>query len=425
MAQSINSLLKEIIEGICPPKEDVEFIETELKKFLRDIEEKIKGLGVGAEMFVGGSFAKNTMIKKDHYDIDLFLRYDKKYEDEELTKISHDIIEGAKDFEIVHGSRDYFKVKIRDDVFFEIVPVQKVKNPKDAENITDLSFSHVRYINKKMKKPDLDQVRLAKAFCYANHCYGAESYIGGFSGYALELLICKYKTFVKFLRAMSKVKEKLVIDIEKHHKSAKAVMMDINEAKLTSPIILIDPTFKHRNALAALSYETFEKFKKEAAAFLKKPEKKAFEVKKTDLEKIKEDAGKNNHEFVLIEANTDKQEGDIAGSKLLKFFRHLEEEITTYFEIKEKGFNYNKDKSARYFVVAESKGELILEGPSVTDEENVLNFRKKHENIFTSNNKMYAREKVDFDLKGFILDWKKKNSLKMEEMHIKILEIID
>ena len=59
----------------------------------------------------------------------------------------------------------------------------------------------------------------------------------------------------------------------------------MNSSKLTSPIILVDPTYKQRNALAALSEETFEKFKQASKKFLKNPSIKYFEIVKWDLEK--------------------------------------------------------------------------------------------------------------------------------------------
>ena len=130
---------------------------------------------------------------------------------------------------------------------------------------------------------------------------------------------------------------------------------------MQSPIILIDPTYKQRNVLAALSKETFERFKKDCGKFLKNPSIKAFEIKKTDLEKINEDAKKKKFEFILIEIKTDKQPGDIAGSKLLKFYKHFNYEINKFFEIKNKGFNYNREKSARYFFVVKKKDELLIQ----------------------------------------------------------------
>ncbi|MBD3252791.1 hypothetical protein GF386_03610, partial [Candidatus Pacearchaeota archaeon] len=54
--------------------------------------------------------------------------------------------------------------------------------------MTDLSYFHVNHILKKIKKNKnlSDEIRLAKKFAYSQNCYGAESYIHGFSGYALE-----------------------------------------------------------------------------------------------------------------------------------------------------------------------------------------------------------------------------------------------
>ncbi|MEJ2268137.1 MAG: hypothetical protein P8X70_03615, partial [Nanoarchaeota archaeon] len=163
------------------------------------------------------------------------------------------------------------------------------------------------------------EIKLAKVFCYANNCYGAESYIRGFSGYGLELLIHYYGSFLKFIKAISKAKNKIIIDIEKHYKNKNEILMNVNNSKLKSPIILIDPTYKQRNVLAALSKETFTRFQKVCRKFLENPSIKDFEIKEIDLEKIEKNTKNKNYEFILIKAETKKQQGDIAGTKLLKF----------------------------------------------------------------------------------------------------------
>ena len=105
---------------------------------------------------------------------------------------------------------------------------------------------------------------------------------------------------MKFIRAIAKTRrEKIIIDIEKKHKSKRAILMDLNSSKLQSPIILVDPTYKQRNVSAALSEETFERFKKDCKKFLKNPSIKAFEIQKTDLEKIKQNA-KNGFSLFLM-----------------------------------------------------------------------------------------------------------------------------
>ena len=270
----------------------------------------------------------------------------------------------------------------------------------------------------------MDEIKLAKAFCYVNNCYGAESYINGFSGYGIELLVYHYGSFLKFIKAVIKIENQEVIDIEKFYRNKKMVLMDINSSKLNSPIVLVDPTYKQRNVLAALSEETFNSFRKVCLNFLKNPSVKSFEVKKTDLKKIKEKAMKNKNDFILVEFKTLKQEGDVAGSKLLKFYRHILFEMEKFFEIKNKGFNYNGLKSSRCFFVVKVKKEIVYDGPSLKDKKNVKKFSKEHKKCFKKNGRIYAREKIDFGINDFLRKWKRKNIKKIEEMYIDDFKII-
>lgn len=423
--KKINFVLKEVLKKIEPAKEDITLIENSLKDFLERFQKKLKSLRIDAEVFVGGSFAKNTVIRKDKYDVDIFVRFDKKYDDKKISNLLSKALKPFKNISKVHGSRDYFRLKVGPAFFIELIPVKKIKTLKEAENITDLSYSHVKYINKKIKSLKiLDEIRIAKAFCYANNCYGAESYIQGFSGYALELLIYYYKSFVRFANAVGKMTdEKIVIDIEKHFRNKQIVLMDINSAKLDSPIILVDPTYKHRNVLAALSDDTFERFKLACKKFLKNPSIKSFELEKIDLEKIKANAKKKKYEFILLEAKTNKQAGDIAGSKLLKFYRHLSSEIGNFFYIKKKGFNYNGKKAARYFFVVKDKGEIIRAGPYLKDKKHVAKFKKKHKKTFQDKGRIHVKKRINFTLRDFIGTWKTKNRKKIREMSIGGLRI--
>ena len=419
---NINSVLTQVLKKIKPSKEELQEINSLIREFLLKFKNSLSRIS-DAEIFVGGSFAKNTVIKKKEYDVDVFVRFNTS-NDDEMQKILEKVLKKIRNKTLIHGSRNYFRIKIREDLFIELIPVKKVSTPKHAGNITDLSYSHVKYINRKVKnKKILDDIMLAKALAYACHCYGAESYIRGFSGYALELLTYHYRGFLPFIKEMAKIKEKKIIDIEKHHKKKNAIL-DLNEAKLDSPIILIDPTFKQRNALAALSKETFEKFKEACREFLKNPSVKSFEEKKIDLEKVKENAKRNKQEFILIEASTDKQRGDVAGSKLLKFYSHLSNEIAKLFEIKKRGFNYNGNKSARYFFVAKKKREILKEGPLIKDKENVKAFEKVHKNYFTKNGRIYAKEFFKGTLEDLAKKWLFKNKMKVKEMSIEEIKIL-
>jgi len=416
--EKMKKVLKEALCEISPSSKELAEIKKMLHEFLPNLKKR-----VGADVFVGGSFAKGTLIKKERYDIDIFVRFES---GEELSERVARALKGLVDYEVLKGSRDYFRVRASEKIYFEIVPVKKISRPSQAENVTDLSYFHVKYLKKKIKsKKVLDQIKLAKAFCYANGCYGAESYIKGFSGYSLELLLCYYKTFEKFLKQLSEVKDKLIIDIEKLYKNKSLVMMDLNSSKLESPIILIDPTFKQRNALACLSEQTFREFQKVAKRFLRNPSLSYFRKKEINYQKIKNQFVKSGCDYVLLKIRTNKPKGDIAGTKLMKFYRHLLKELEKYFEIKKSGFSYDGENSALAYLGAKSKKEIVVQGPFVRDKENLLKFRQAHGETFVKGGRIFAKEKVGFSLGEFLKEWKKKNAKKMRDMSISGLKIED
>ncbi len=432
MVKKYHSVLKEVLNEIKPEKKELNEIKSFLRRFLKGFKEELKVQKINADIFVGGSLAKGTLIKKDQYDVDIFVRFDRKYKNEEISEITWEVIKKFKDVTEfgnilrVHGSRDYFIVKNKKDFFLEIIPVKKIQKPEDAENITDLSYAHVHYVKKKIQSRKIvNDILLAKAFCHANNCYGAESYIRGFSGYSLELLVYYYKGFLNFIRSIARHKEgKIVIDIEKHFKSKQEILMNMNSSKLKSPIILIDPTYRQRNALAALSDETFSNFKKACREFIRNPSKKAFQEKKISPEKIMGNAEKKGLEFVLLEIETDRQEGDIAGSKLQKFYRHLGREIGKFFDVKNKGFAYNNGKNAQCFFSVKRKKEILFHGPYVKDSKNLKMFRKKHKKVFVKSGKAYAKEKVEMSIIEFMKRWKSKNRKIIKSMAVTKVNIV-
>jgi tRNA CCA-adding enzyme len=422
-----DSVLKEVLVNINPPKEELDSISRFLKEFIPELEKALKSLKIDASVFLGGSYAKGTMIKKGRYDVDLFIRFSEKYRGKNISEYAEKALKQTKrKFSLVHGSRNYFHIEADSSFYIEVIPVIKTKNAKEAENITDLSYFHVGYIKKKIKnKKILDEIKITKAFLHACKCYGAESYIKGFSGYAVELLICHYKSFINFAKDVAKMKDKQAIDIEKHYKNKNEIMMNMNSAKTMSPIIVIDPTYKERNALAALSYKTFERAKKACTEFLNKPAVEKFETKKIDLDKIKKNAERKGIGFALIRIETDKQEGDIAGSKLAKFYNHLSKELNKYYKISSEGFEYNGKREAELFFAGKTKGEYVIAGPDAKDQKNRDAFELKHQSVFVKGNKIYARENCDDKIGEFIAEWKIKNSEKIKEMNITNLEIKD
>jgi len=410
--KEVDVIIKNQLELIKPDKEDFDKINDISKKFLNELKEKLKKKKIKAEVFIGGSLAKNTLVKKDIYDIDVFVRFDKSYGD----KISKMLEKVLKDVKKVHGSRDYYHKTIGN-IIIEIIPVIKVNKPDQAINVTDLSYFHVNYILNKLKrnKKLAEEISLAKTFAFAQNCYGAESYIHGFSGYALELLICHYGSFIKFISEMAKLdisKEKLIIDDEKLYPKDK-VLENLNKSKSISPIILIDPTYKERNSLSSLSNETFYKFQNSCKMFLKKPGTKFF------LRKDIEDDFKKYSDVIILEVKTKKQAGDIAGTKSKKFFRLFISRLNKEFEIKKSGFNYFEEENiAKFYLVLDKKKPTTVQGPPINSKNNLSRFKKKHPGMFIKKGFAHFKLKHEKSFENWFKLFLKKDKKIIEDMNI-------
>ncbi len=403
----------------------LDYLKKEIDWLVSVLNNEIKETKTEAEVFVGGSFAKGTIVMSDYYDIDVFVRFGLNVE--RISEILEKIITRAAkkgDYKVskVYGSRNYFKVE-KGKLKFEIIPVYKIKKPQDAKNVTDLSYFHVNYVKKKMKGDLSSEIMLAKKFCQAQGVYGAESYINGFSGYGIECLIIYYGSCEKMLLALAKIKrgEKVIIDPEKSYKNKEDILLEINESKLHSPIILVDPTWKERNVLAALSEETFERFQDSARKFLSSPSGKFFEAEEFSEEKFRALSG----EFLHLRIKTDRQEGDIAGTKMKKFSRFIEEQVGEYFDIVKSEFVYAEGQEADFYFVLKSRKEVVKRGPPISMKESAKEFRKRNKNVFEKQGNLYSRIKIDFTAREFLSGFiKKEMKKKILEMGIVGVEII-
>ncbi|MBI2452524.1 nucleotidyltransferase domain-containing protein [Candidatus Pacearchaeota archaeon] len=420
--------LKKVLERLdfSPDQRETDYLKKETNNFIYLLEKEISKKKIDADVFIGGSFAKGTLLKSDNYDIDLFVRFDWKYVD--LTNILSEIMQNfAKKnklkIEKVHGSRDYFRISINKKAIFEVIPVVRIKKPREARNVTDLSYFHVNYVKKHLQGNFKKEFLLAKQFCKATGVYGAESYINGFSGYSLECLIIYFKSFEKMLKELIKIEKQIVIDPAKHYKKNE-VFLELNESKLHSPLILIDPTWKERNVLAALNSETFKKFQESARALLKNPSEKLFQIKKFDENSFKGIAIKNNSEFLHLILKTNRQEGDIAGTKMKKFSSFLARELSKYFEILASEFVYNFGKKSDFYFVLKPKQEVIRIGPPITNALAVKNFKEKNPEVFEKNGFLHSRIKINFTAKQFINKFSRNQKKKLEEMSITSLEVV-
>jgi len=381
----MKSILKQVLAEIKPDNEKE--LKKQLNRFIKKLNTILKKLNVSAKAVLGGSAAKGTWLKDD-YDCDIFVRFALKHKKENLSLILQEALEIFAAVTLVHGSRDYFTLD-KDDIHYEIVPVLDIKKPEQAMNVTDFSPAHVTWINKKInQKSDLrNQIMLLKRFCKANNLYGAESYINGFSGHVIDIIVTNYRTFENTLKQSLKWKDKQVIDVEKYYKR-KNPLLELNKSKTQGPLIVIDPIDKTRNAAAALNDELFDKFKETAKQFLKKPSKEFFNLKELNIPKLKDKGA------VIIEIKPKSGKKDIIGCKLVKVFSFLKQQIEMNdFKIKDMNWQWD-NKVIMYFITNNNlEKEKVHQGPIKDMEEHVKIFKKKYKNTFIKSNRIHAKIK--------------------------------
>src|SRR3989338_6133694 len=392
----MKQLLLEAIEDIKPSKEYEEDILGKANSIINKINKGIKD----AKAILGGSGAKGTWLKT--FDADIFVKFNYSKFKDKSDKLSN-ILEAfiKKHFKItrLHGSRDYFQIK-QGKFTFEIVPILEIRNASQAKNITDVSPLHSDFVLKHKKL--IDDMRLTKQFFKAANVYGAESYIRGFSGYVCEILTINYGSFLNLIKAIPNWKEGTVIDFKGYYKG-KNVFAEINKSKLTSPLIIIDPVQKDRNAAAAFSYEKFDMLRKRAKEFLKNPSKNFFEVKVLTEKDIK------SHEKNIIILNTIplKRKKDVAGAKMLKAFNSIERSLADNgFEVAKSNMIWSKKNEALFYYALKStklSKTIELSGPPLKVKYHVLLFKKAHKKTFIKNSRIFAIEKRKFTNAGDLI----------------------
>lgn len=409
--KEINSIIEKVKRSIKPDSKVI--VETD--KTVSKLNLTLKDLKINAKCVKGGSIAKDTFLKNDH-DVDLFVRFALTYRGKNISDILEESLRKSFPKIIInkiHGSRDYFQFKIKN-LDYEVIPVLSIhaSNYQNAENITDLSPEHVSWVEKYTKiNPQLNgEIRLAKQFLKSAKVYGAESYINGFSGHIVDILIIHYGSFLSMIKKFSDIKEvtiknPIIID---HENNMKNPIKELNPSKL-SPLIIIDPIQKDRNAAAALNEEKLSMFSIACKQFLQAPSKEFFEIKKFDLDaeiEISVKELKRSFEklkIILIDLEPHLNSKDIMGTKILKVYEDLKNQLSlSEFNALKDGwdFNFEKKSAVIYFIFENKRLSEAVEqtGPPLSSRIDVENFRKKHEKTFIKGNRLFSMIKRKYCL---------------------------
>lgn len=400
-------LRTKILNQIKPGFDEHKDMEKSVKRFISRLKRSAKKLDIDCSFFIGGSFGKFTYLKGKS-DVDIFVRFDLSYLDNSLSELLEKIlIESKFKYKKQKGSRDYFSISVYrrgKKIIFEVVPTRRISKISQMLNSTDISFMHVDFLKKKqIENPNLaDEIRLAKQFFKAKSLYGAESYINGFSGHCIDILITYYQSLENLLKAAKSWTEQTFIDINNFYDNLEDALLKIESDKLSN-LILIDPIVKERNAARALSNQKYGEFILLANNFTDFKESD-FQINPININEIfneVKDFAKNNNLTLLsykLKFTTKNDSEDIVGSKLLKLSKKLEKYFLDYdFKIFLSEFFINIKDGVVLFVYFFEKVDLPnikkIIGPKVYMKDATVNFLKTRFDYFIEDSRVCVYDK--------------------------------
>jgi tRNA nucleotidyltransferase (CCA-adding enzyme) len=200
---------------------------------------------------------------------------------------------------------------------------------------------------------------------------------------------------------LKKIQKETFLDPEKRFKNQKEAFREVNQSKLLSPLVLIDPTNKYRNVCAGLNNESLEKLRISAKELLKNPSEDFFKIEEFREEEFFEKAKEKKLKVLRVELETNRENKDIAGTKMKKFFNFLIRELNLKEqEVVYSEFVYNQGKKSQGYLTIREKTEVKIIGPKKGMKEAIEKFKKVRKKIYFS--KGFACVKEKFNLDEFI-----------------------
>ena len=216
-----------------------------------------------------------------------------------------------------------------------------------------------------------------------------------------------------------------MLDSSKFYPSKELALFHINTSKLQSPLIVVDPVDKNRNAAAALSREKWIFFKEISKKYLRKPAEDFFVKERITAEALQKKY-KGKGVLLLITILPTEGKEDAVGAKLLKVFEFLREKLQA-FDLRHGGWVWDKGQEALFYFVAKKKElpkEEVRLGPPLKMKEFVADFKRKNKNHFVEEGRIKAKVKVEHPLlKDFVNVLLKEEYVKEKLERVKKVEM--
>jgi tRNA nucleotidyltransferase (CCA-adding enzyme) len=368
----MEKVLEAVLRKITPGEKE----QLEVEGIAREAEARVgEFLPSGVRTMLTGSVVKGTFLSGEG-DVDLFALFPHSYSKEVMFEEVKEAVEEAypkAKMEIAYAEHPYVKFYLRGKKV-DVVPAYLMVEGERIKSAVDRSQLHTKYVMEEMGEAQRGDVRLLKKFLKANGLYGAEIKTLGFSGYLCELLVIAHKDFEGVLKAASKWRGKVALDLEGYYSNDDEILKRFPEQ-----FIVVDPVDSERNVAAPVSAENFARFIEVCMRFLEEPSIDFFFPKKISASNMEKWMRGRN--FYGIEFANDKIVDDIlwgqirrVGSAFGKFL------LENGFEVLGSHSYSDGKKTVLFFELGKEElpPEEEMRGPLLGMEEGCMKFRAKH-----------------------------------------------
>ena len=250
----------------------------------------------------------------------------------------------------------------------DLVPCFAIEDSTQSVSAVDRTPFHTDWVISNINGLE-NEVRLTKQFLKAVGAYGANSAVGGFSGYLVEILCIKYGGFLNLIKEMSQWRPPIIID-----------KMETPE----SPIMICDPVDNKRNVAAGVTLKGLGTAVLASKSFLDKPSHNFF------FPKYKEREFQGNLTSIILSLPGENEETVMPW--LQKQGRKIYRALHDFEPIA-----WNANMGSEGYIVVETGMRKLPEivshkGPAPW-EDGAIEFLKKYPNAILNNEKLEIGKK--------------------------------
>ncbi len=364
--EKAKGIFEKVLKSIKTTEQEMRTTTANVNMLMHRLKEVV---GRDVELRVAGSIARGTNLRGSA-DIDIFMLFKSGISRKRLESLGLKYgkaiakREMGERYEIKYAEHPYVRIYLPSGLNADIVPAFKIESAEELATAVDRTPLHTDFINTHLSAKQRDDVRLLKYFLKAHNIYGAESRIGGFSGYICELLIYHYGSIIGALNAFSSMKLPITLDpLSKEERRE-------HEKRFGSEFVVIDPVDKNRNVAAAVSIDALARLSIASRLFLSKPDIKAFYGQKVSHDEaaklLKKFMLESKLDLFLIALSLKEKSADVTWPQLRKISSIIEETVKRYgFEV----YLSAKWVSGKYGLILllapkRSLGYRLFKGPS-------------------------------------------------------------